>query len=129
MEKLTDREIDIMMTVWNSPNEAVPTREILKQVVQPSQHPLQTLQVALRRLCEKEMLECEKTPQTNRYRALVTREDYLAFAVENFLTYHFHGSAKQMIIFLLQTGKISRQEVLDIMERWQGQQDKEESAG
>lgn len=121
MEKLTDREIDIMMTVWNSPNEAVPTREILKQVVQASQHPLQTLQVALRRLCEKDMLACEKTPHTNRYRALVTKEDYLVFAVNNFLAYHFYGSAKQMILFLLRTGKLTRQEVLDILDRYESQ--------
>lgn len=71
MEKLTDREVDVMMAVWNSTLEAVPTGEILRNINRAKRNSLQTLQVVLRRLCEKGVIQCEKGRQTNHYRALI----------------------------------------------------------
>lgn len=117
MEKLTDREVDIMMAVWYSANEAVPTGEILRYVNRAKQNSLQTIQVVLRRLCEKDVLQCAKGKHTNFHRALITKEDYLKFALGNFLLQHFQGSVEAYIRFLIKEKRISREDLDEVISR------------
>lgn len=100
MEKLTDREVDVMMAVWNYESEQVPTGYILKHINRSKRNSLQTLQVVLRRLCEKGCLRCDKGRQTNLYTALLQKDAYLEFTGKIFLAHHYpHNPLK----FILQT--------------------------
>lgn len=119
MEKLTDREVDVMMAIWNSEHEYVPTGEILRHINRAKRNSLQTLQVVLRRLCEKGAIQCEKGRQTNLYRALIDEKQYLEFATENFVLHHFHGSFKMNILFQLKNMPISSAELNEIMDSLQ----------
>lgn len=111
MEKLTDREVDVMMAIWNSTYEAVPTGEILRHINRAKRNSLQTLQVVLRRLCEKGVIQCEKGKQTNLYRPLITEKEYLAFAKENFVQHHYHSSPKMLMFSLLQETRFSEKDM------------------
>lgn len=126
MEKLTDREVDIMMAIWNSENNPVPTGEILQQINRARRNSLQTLQVVLRRLCGKGVLQCEKGRQTNFYYALISKEDYLKFATENFVKYHFHGSFKICLQFQLQNMPIASAEIKELLPALQNSPDEEQ---
>lgn len=114
MNLLTDREVDVMMIIWESPSVPTSTGEIFSAINLAKRNSLQTLQVVLRRLCDKGMLTCEKGKQMNYYRALVTKEDYLAFSTDNFLAYHFHGSIKRQIGLLVKSGKLTNQDLNDL---------------
>lgn len=89
MEKLTDREVDVMMAIWNHENELVPTGYILKHINRAKRNSLQTLQVVLRRLCDKGCLQCVKGKQTNLYIPKIDRDAYVEFAEEIFLEHHY----------------------------------------
>lgn len=89
MEKLTDREVDIMMAIWHSEFRPVPTGEVLRNAPRTKRNSLQSLQVVMRRLCEKGVVSCEKGRQTNYYSPLISEEEYLRFACENFLSHHY----------------------------------------
>lgn len=121
MKLLTDREVDIMLVIWESQKEEIPTGEILRGLpVRAKRNSLQTLQVGLRRLCEKECLTCRKGTQTNFYRATIDRDKYLRFAVDNFAEHHYHGSKRQLLFSLLDSGKFSaedKRELLDFLEQ------------
>lgn len=116
MEKLTDREVDVMMAIWNSTYDPVPTGEILRHINRAKRNSLQTLQVVLRRLCEKGVIECEKGRQTNLYRALITEEDYLKFASDNFVQHHFHNSPRNLVFSFLRNGRLSERDINDLHE-------------
>lgn len=102
MQKLTDREVDIMMAIWHSEIQPVPTGEILRNTQQTQRNPLQALQVVLRRLCEKGVVSCAKGKQTNLYTPLVSEEAYLKFAVENFLFHHYPQNQMRFVTHYIQ---------------------------
>lgn len=101
MEKLTDREVDVMMAAWNYDIDKVPTGYILKNINRAKRNSLQTLQVVLRRLCEKGCLRCEKGRQTNLYTALFSKEAYLEFAGKLFLYHHYPNNPLKFAIQVL----------------------------
>lgn len=111
---LTDREVDVMLIIWESPSIPTSTSEIYNAINLSERNSLQTLQVVLRRLCEKGMLVCEKGRQMNYYRALVRKEDYLQFTTDNFLTCHFHGSWKLYLSMLVKNKKLTQKDLDDI---------------
>lgn len=114
MEKLTDREVDVMMAIWNSTYDAVPTGEILRHINRAKRNSLQTLQVVLRRLCEKGVIQCEKGRQTNLYRPLIKEDDYLDFASQNFVDHHFHSSHRNMVFSFLRHKNLSKRDMDDL---------------
>lgn len=126
MEKLTDREVNIMMVIWNSECDPVPTGEILDKIEQAKRNSLQSLQVVLRRLCGKGVLQCEKGRQTNLYHAVISKEDYLKFATENFVNYHFRGSFKLCLQFQLQNMPAASAEIKELLPALQNSPDEEQ---
>lgn len=126
MEKLTDREVEVMMAIWNSENDPVPTGEILGRINRAKRNSLQTLQVVLRRLCEKGVIQCEKGKQTNLYRALIRKDDYLKFATENFVGHHFHGSFKICLQFQLHNITAASAEIEELVSALQNSPDEEQ---
>lgn len=114
MEKLTDREVDVMMAIWNSTYEAVPTGEILRHINRAKRNSLQTLQVVLRRLCEKGVIQCEKGRQTNLYRPLIKEEDYLEFASQNFVEHHYHSSPRNLVFAFLRHRRLNKRELNEL---------------
>lgn len=120
MEKLTDREVDVMMAIWNSTYDPVPTGDILRYINRMKKSSLQTLQVVLRRLCEKGVISCEKGVHTNLYRPLITEEEYIKFSEINFIAYHYHGSVGACLRYMFRNQLVplspeDRQELLKLL--------------
>lgn len=114
MLKLTDREVDVMMVIWEWPDERISTGEILQMISKAKRNSLQILQVVLRRLVEKDFLKCEKGKQKNFYVAAVSQKEYLKFATDNFLTVHYPN--KTPFQYALQELKAMELDAADIRE-------------
>lgn len=71
--RLPESELDIMLVVW-SVGGAVSAPEILEALERPLT--ASALHSYLKRLEEKGVLACQKEGKTNRYRPLVSREEY-----------------------------------------------------
>lgn len=111
---LTDREVDVMLIIWESSSLPVSTSEIYHAINLAERNSLQTLQVVLRRLCNKGALVCEKGKQMNYYRALVRKVDYMRFATDNFLEHHFHGSLRLYLSMMVKNKKLTNKDLEDI---------------
>lgn len=116
MKKLTDREADVMTAIWESPNEKVSTGEILKAIKQAQRNALQTLQVILKRLVTQGFIVCEKARQTNLYTAIISQEDYLDFATNNFILHHYPNLTPDKFIIKMVRTHFNRSEIEELLQ-------------
>lgn len=116
MKKLTDREADVMTAIWESPNEKVSTGEILKTIQRSQRNALQTLQVILKRLVTQGFIVCEKARQTNLYTAIISQEDYLDFATNNFILHHYPNLTPDKFIIKMVRTHFNRSEIEELLQ-------------
>lgn len=116
MKKLTDREADVMTAIWESPNEKVSTGEILKTIQQAQRNALQTLQVILKRLVTQGFIVCEKARLTNLYTAIISQEDYLDFATNNFILHHYPNLTPDKFIIKMVRTHLNRSEIKELLQ-------------
>lgn len=92
MQRLTDRELEIMLVIWEIGEEAISTGEILEILKARYKRYLQPMQVVLKRLLKKGFLKSEKKLQ-NHYTPLCTYEEYMCFSMKDYLIRNYPDKA------------------------------------
>lgn len=103
METITNKELDVMMAIWDFEEanlEPAPTGFIRQTISQNYEVSLQTIQVVLRRLVEKEFISCSKGPNTNLHSSIVKKEEYIMYALDNFISHHYKYHDNPSLDFL-----------------------------
>ena len=109
--RLPESELDIMLAVWSG-GEGVTAPHIHSGLERPLT--ASALHSYLKRLEEKGFLACEKAGKTNRYRPLVSREEYQRQEGKNLLGKLYAGSLKAFAASLYDGGELSPGEVEEL---------------
>lgn len=117
MDRLTDREIEIMHAIWESENDKVPTGEILKHLNQTKKRYLQPVQVVLRRLCDKNVLECNKIGHLNYYVSLIDPEEYRKYETGTFIERLYKGKAENLMLALIEEADLGKEAIQEMRKK------------
>ena len=113
MEKLTNKEEEIMRVLWKLEKAFV--KEILAQLPDASLH-YNTVSTIVRNLEDKKYVAHHAFGKTHQYYALISKEDYrkqfMIIATKRF----FDSSYKNVVSFFAKEEKISAQELREILE-------------
>jgi len=114
MQKLTNREEDVMQVLWQLENAFV--KEVLAQFPDAKLH-YNTLSTIIRNLEEKGFVGHEAFGNTHRYFPIVTKEAYRKRFVGTAVADYFNNSYKNLVSFFAQEEKISVEELKEIINR------------
>lgn len=116
MKKLSDRETEIMMVIWAADN-VLHTGQILRELNLVEPRKLQPVQVFLRRLCEKEMVRCDKIGHLNFYTPIVDQETYRKFETHRFIQRLFCNSPGNLLLSLFRYNELDMKDWTDVKEK------------
>ncbi|WP_298956491.1 BlaI/MecI/CopY family transcriptional regulator [uncultured Nonlabens sp.] len=112
MEKLTQKEEEVMQALWHLENAFV--KEIVSHLNGTNHY--NTVSTIVRKLEEKKYVGYEAFGKTHRYFPVVKKEDYRNKFVNNAMTSYFNSSYKNMVSFFAKEEKISASELREILE-------------
>ncbi len=112
MEKLTQKEEEVMQALWSLEKAFV--KEIVPEL-QGANH-YNTVSTIVRKLEEKGYVAHEAFGKTHRYFPVVEKEAYRNKFVNNAMTSYFNDSYKNMVSFFAKEEKISATELREILE-------------
>lgn len=113
MEKLTNKEEEIMQVLWKLEKAFV--KEILTNLPGKDLH-YNTVSTIVRKLEDKGYVAHEDFGNTYRYFPLVKKEDYSADFMKEASAKFFDNSYKNMVSFFAKKEKISAEELREILE-------------
>ncbi|MBU2997736.1 BlaI/MecI/CopY family transcriptional regulator [Cellulophaga baltica] len=113
MKKLTNKEEEIMMILWNLKKAFV--KDVLAEIKEDKPH-YNTLSTIIRNLEEKKYVTYVAYGKTHQYYPLISKEDYrkkfMSQAIENY----FSNSYKNLVSFFASEEKISVSDLKEIIE-------------
>lgn len=113
MEKLTNKEEEIMQILWKLEKAFV--KEVMAEIKDEQPH-YNTLSTIIRNLEEKGFVSHNAFGKTHQYFPIVKMEDYrkkfMSTAIENY----FNSSYKNMVSFFAKEQKISAEELREIID-------------
>ena len=113
MQKLTNKEEEIMHILWNLKKAFV--KDVLAEIVEDKPH-YNTLSTIIRNLEEKGYVSYTAYGNTHQYFPIVSmeayRKEFMNTAIENY----FNNSYKNMVSFFAEEQKISAKELREILE-------------
>lgn len=112
MEKLTQKEEEVMQALWNLERAFV--KEIVPEL-QGTNH-YNTVSTIVRKLEEKGYVAYEAFGKTHRYYPIIEKDAYRNKFVNNAMTSYFNDSYKNMVSFFAKEEKISATELREILE-------------
>ena len=116
MRRLPDTELEVMKALWASgPGTA---RAALEAALAPrrwASNTINTINTYLTRLADKGFVAVEQSGRGNRYTALVSREDYLAYDSQAVLS-RLYGSSPRNFVAALARGGLKREDVAQLRE-------------
>lgn len=113
VRRLGDAELEIMLAIWEA-GEPVTSPYVHEKLKGRRDWALPAVITSLNRLVEKGFLACEKQGRSNRYRALVSEEDYKASEGRGILDRLYGSSCRSLVASLVDGGKIGRAELEDL---------------
>ncbi|MEH6681038.1 MAG: BlaI/MecI/CopY family transcriptional regulator [Sediminicola sp.] len=113
MEKLTNKEEEIMKILWQLKKAFV--KEIMAAMENERPH-YNTLSTIVRNLEEKKYVGHEAFGNTHRYYPLVSKEHYRKKYIANTMADYYDNSYKSMVSFFAKEDKISVAELKEIIE-------------
>lgn len=117
MEKLTNKEEEIMRVLWDLKKAFV--KEVLAELPDPKPH-YNTISTIIRNLEDKGYIRHEAFGKTHRYQPAVTKEDYRKTFMQKTISNYFENSYKNVVSFLAKEEKISvneLKEIIDLIEK------------
>jgi predicted transcriptional regulator len=111
MEKLTQKEEEVMMVLWQLDKAFV--KEIVP-VLEGTNH-YNTISTVVRKLEEKGYVAYEAFGKTHRYYPIIEKSQYRNKFVNNAMTSYFNNSYKNMVSFFAREEKISADELREIL--------------
>jgi len=113
MQKLTNKEEEIMQILWNLKKAFV--KDVLAEIVEDKPH-YNTLSTIIRNLEEKGYVSYTAYGNTHQYYPIISmeayRKEFMNTAIENY----FNNSYKNMVSFFAEEQKISAKELREILD-------------
>ena len=113
MRRLPDTELEVMKALWASGPDT--PRAALEAALAPRRWASNTINTYLTRLADKGFVAVERAGRGNRYTALVSREDYLAYDSQAVLS-RLYGSSPRNFVAALASGGLKREDVAQLRE-------------
>ena len=112
MEKLTNREEDIMQILWKL-NKAF-VKEVVEEMPEPKPH-YNTISTIIRKMETKGFVGHTAYGNTHQYFPAIDKETYKKSFMKNTITNYFENSYKNVVSFLADEEKISVKELKEII--------------
>lgn len=113
--KLPNSEYKVMKAIWEK-GCPIRTREIIKGLDDPGKWKVPTIISLLNRLIRKGFLRSEKNGKEREYFSLITRDDYITFETNHFMT-QYHGSSIMNFMSAFTNGnKINEDELNQLLD-------------
>lgn len=109
MEKITDSELEVMKVLWTS-DSALPLSKIRASLQMSMNWEAATIKTLLARLVSKNAVLQEKK-EVFYYSALVSEEEYNAWATARLINRLYKGKASNLVAALLNTDGISKDDI------------------
>lgn len=113
MEKLTNKEEEVMQVIWLLQKGFV--KDFMEQMPEPKPH-YNTLSTMVRNLEEKGYVGHTQYGNTYEYYPLVTKEQYKETFLMKVLNTYFDNSYKNLVSFFAKEKQISAEELKEIIE-------------
>lgn len=117
MEKLTNKEEEIMRALWD--HEKAFVKDLIATLPDPKPH-YNTVSTIVRNLEDKGYIGHEAFGKTHRYYPTVSKEDYRKTFMQKTINNYFESSYKNMVSFFAREEKISvseLKEIIDLIEK------------
>ena len=105
---LSDGEWRVMEVLWESPRTLM---ELVRELKERAGWAKSTVATGVRRMGEKGLLRSEQAGRAKVFYPCVAREEAAAAETESLLTKVYRGSVGLMVNTLVQSGRISKQEL------------------
>lgn len=112
MEKLTNKEEEIMHILWNLEKAFV--KDVLAEIKEDKPH-YNTLSTIIRNLEEKGYVSYNAYGKTHQYYPIVSKETYRKGFMNTAINSYFNNSYKNMVSFFAKEEKISVEELKEII--------------
>ncbi len=109
---LTEQELEIMKVVWRS--ESVTVRDVYEDLLERRKIAYTTVMTMMRILEDKGYLSRDTDPKASVYRPTKPKDKVVGGMVSDFLNRVFEGSAKPLLLHLVDNREISAKEVDEI---------------
>lgn len=113
MQKLTNKEEEIMHILWNLKKAFV--KDVLAEIDEDKPH-YNTLSTIIRNLEEKGYVSHTAYGNTHQYYPIVTKEAYRKEFMNTAIENYFNNSYKNMVSFFAEEQKISAKELREILD-------------
>lgn len=113
MEKLTNKEEQIMLILWRKKKAFV--KEIIEEMNEPKPH-YNTVSTTIRILEDKGVVAHESFGKSHQYYPLVSQDAYKKKFVSGIVDSYFSNSFKNMVSFFAKKEKISADELKEIIQ-------------
>ena len=113
MEKLTNKEEEIIRTLWKLKKAFV--KEVVAELPDPKPH-YNTVSTIIRNLEEKGFIGHEAFGKTHRYHPLISKEAYRKKFMQKTISNYFEDSYKNVVSFFAREEKISADELREIID-------------
>lgn len=110
---IPDAELEVMKALWGRECYPVSSGELMEDIPDRKWQ-LATLIKLLSRLEERGFVEREKEGRANRYRPLVSKEEYLAVESRSFLERLHGGSLPSLVAALVDSRAVTEEEVEEL---------------
>ncbi|MFD1314094.1 BlaI/MecI/CopY family transcriptional regulator [Namhaeicola litoreus] len=113
MEKLTNKEEEIMQVLWDLEKAFV--KDVIAKFPKPAPH-YNTVSTMIRNLEEKGIVSHETFGKTHQYFPLISKEEYRKKFMHKTIQNYFENSYKNVVSFFAKEEKISVKELKEIIE-------------
>ncbi len=111
-QTITESEYRIMKILWKS-GKKMTVSDVVRELGQ-NEWTASTVSTFLQRLLKKEVISCEKKGKTNFYYPLLKQKDYDMEETSSFLSKIYNGSVKNLVAALVESKKISKEDMSDL---------------
>lgn len=122
MEKLTNKEEEIMRVLWKLKKAFV--KEVVAELPEPKPH-YNTISTVIRNMEEKGFIGHEAFGKSHRYYPAISQEDYKKNFMHKTIQNYFENSYKNVVSFFAKEDKISVNELKEIISIIEKNQNKE----
>lgn len=112
MEKLTNKEEEIMQVLWQLKKAFV--KEVVAELPEPKPH-YNTISTVIRKMEEKGFVKHQAYGNTHQYYPAISMEDYRKGYMQKTINNYFENSYKNVVSFFAKEEKISVAELKEII--------------
>jgi len=112
MEKLTNKEEEIMRVLWKLKQAFV--KEVVAELPEPKPH-YNTISTVIRNMEEKGFISHNAFGKTHQYYPVVSKEAYKKTFMQKTIQHYFEDSYKNVVSFFAKEDKISVSELKEII--------------